>query len=80
MNELQNSKDDQARILHTNNGLGRGKRHKPNVGNFKRVPKLTKNLNFVSIETKINYVVNSRPSVTWMYQGVSSNKLAHMLD
>ena len=43
-------------------------------------PKLTKNLNFVSIKTKINYVVNSRPSATWMYQGVSSNKLAHMLN
>jgi hypothetical protein len=46
MNDLQNSKDDQARILHTNASLGRGKRkaehHKLNVGNFKRVPKLPK--------------------------------------
>ena len=44
------------------------------------LPKLTQSLNFVSIRTKINYVVNSRPSVTWMFQGVSSNKLAHMLN
>ena len=41
------------------------------------LPKLTQSLNFVSIRTKINHVVNSRPSVTWMYQGVISNKLAH---
>ena len=35
---------------------------------------------FVSIRTKTNYLAHSRPSVTWMYQGVSCNKLAHMLN
>jgi hypothetical protein len=34
---------------------------------------------FVSIRTKTNYVAHSRPSVTWMYQGVSCNNLAHMV-
>ena len=35
---------------------------------------------FVSIRTKTNHLAHSRPSVTWMYQGVSCNKLAHMLN
>jgi hypothetical protein len=32
------------------------------------------------LEVLKHYVVNSRPSVTWIFQGVSSNKLAHMLN
>jgi hypothetical protein len=35
---------------------------------------------FVSIITETNYLAHSRPSVAWMYQGASCNKLAHMLN
>jgi hypothetical protein len=35
---------------------------------------------FVSIITKTNHLAHSRPSVSWMYQGASCNKLAHMLN
>ena len=34
----------------------------------------------VSNRTKTNLLNYSRPSVTWLYQGLSSNKLAHMLN
>ena len=34
----------------------------------------------VSNRTKTNLLNYSRPSVTWLYQGLSSNKLAHILN
>ena len=44
--------------------------------NLKALPSRT----HVSTRTKPNHLNCSRPSVTWLFQGLSSNKIAHMIN
>ena len=48
---------------------------RPNI-NLEALPNRT----CVSTRTKSNHLNFSRPSVTWLFQGLSSNKIAHMIN